>query len=114
MKLSAHIIAFTMVVGTAEAQSKVEELCGRNHINQATVYGDVTPNPDGYYIRSLQTQLSYGDFRIVKAVGRTFHLCTRDAATPGMDTSTAINLANKRVIKYLFIPVCEQAKWSGS
>ena len=66
---------------------------------------DVTANPDGYYIRSLQTQLSHGDPRIIQATGKKFHLCTRSAATPDMDGTKALTMINERAVKYLFVPV---------
>ncbi len=105
MNASAYIFALTMVAGAAGAQSKIDQLCGQDHINQTSGFGDVMPNPDGYYVRSLQTQLSHGDPRIVEAVGDRPYLCTRSAATPDMDTTNAINLANQPEIKYLFVPV---------
>jgi len=105
MKLSAYVFALTMIAGAADAQSIIDQLCGQDHANQATTQGDVTSNPDGYYVRSLQTQLSHGDPRIVRAVGREYHLCTRPAATPDMDVNQAMFLKNGRVVKYLFIPI---------
>ena len=105
MNVSAYIIALTMIAGTAEAQSKVAELCGPDHVNQIVAKGEVMENPDGYYVRGLQIQLSHGDPRIVQAVGDTFNLCTRNAATPDMDHSNAINFAQRSEIRYLFVPV---------
>jgi hypothetical protein len=105
MNVSAYVFALTMVSGAADAQSVIDQLCGQDHVNQTTMQGDVTSNPDGYYVRSLQTQLSHGDPRIVRAVGREYHLCMRPAATPNMDANQAMQLKNARVVKYLFIPV---------
>jgi hypothetical protein len=105
MNVSAPIIALCMLTGTAQAESMISGLCGQDHINEVAALDDVMPNPDGYYVRSMQTQLSHGDARIVEAVGTTFHLCLRSAATPDMDTSRAINFATQKRIKYLFIPV---------
>lgn len=63
-----------------------------------------TENPDGYYIAGLQTQLSHGDPRIIRAVGTTFHVCTRLAATPGMDQTQVHRLSGARAVSYLFVP----------
>lgn len=82
MNVSAYIIALTMAAGAADAQSKIDQLCGQGHVNQTNIQGDVTSNPDGHYVRSLQIQLRHGDPRIVQAVGREYHLCTGPAATP--------------------------------
>ena len=114
MKLSTYIIALTMVVGAAEAQSTIDQLCGKDHVDQTATAGDVVPNPDGYYVQSLQTQLSHGDPRIVQAVGKTFHVCTRSASIPDMDLSRAINQANRQVIKFLFVPVDDHNDLPGS
>jgi hypothetical protein len=105
MNISAYVFALTMVAGTADAQSAIDQNCGQGHVNQTTVQGDVTANPDGYYVRSLQTQLSHGDPRIVRAVGGEYHLCTRPAETPDMDATQATLLKNGRVVKFLFIPI---------
>lgn len=104
MKVSVYIFALSMVAGAAEAQSIIDQRCGPNHINQIATQGDLVANPDGYYVRSLQTQLSHGDPRIVQAVGREYHLCTRPASTPDMDTNQTILFKNERTIKYLFVP----------
>ncbi len=105
MNVSAYIIALTMAAGAADAQSMIDQLCGQGHVNQTNKQGDVTANPDGHYVRSLQIQLRHGDPRIVRAVGNEFHLCTGPAATPDMDANQAMLLKNERVVKYLFIPV---------
>jgi len=114
MKISAYVLALTMAASTANAQSRIDQLCGQGHANQTAGQGDVMENPDGYYVRSLQTQLSHGDPRIVQAVGIAFHLCTRRAATPDMDSSQAINLLNQHEIKYLFVPVAHRSTAAGS
>lgn len=103
MNLSAYVFALTMVAGAAHALSVIDQLCGLDQVNQATVQGDVTSNPDGYYVRSLQTQLSHGDPRIIRAVGREYHLCTGPAATPDMDANQVMLLNTGRAVKYLFI-----------
>lgn len=105
MNVSAYVFALTVAAGAAEAQSVIDQLCGSNHVNQIIAQDDVTSNPDGYYVRSLQSQLSHGDPRIVRAVGKKYHLCTRPAATPDLDANQATLLDNERVVKYLFIPI---------
>jgi hypothetical protein len=104
LKLFTALTVLTIAsTGTAYAESRIMDLCGDGHVNEAD--DDVVAYPDGYYIRGLQTQLSHGDPRIVNATGDEFHLCTRSAATPDMDTSTALSLMNERTVKYLFVPV---------
>ncbi|MGR3617702.1 MAG: hypothetical protein ACU0BB_16915 [Paracoccaceae bacterium] len=105
MNVSSYIFALTLVAGTADAQSMIDQLCEPGHVSEIAAQGDVTSNPDGYYVRSLQTQLSHGDLRIIPAVGTVYHLCTRPAATPEMGTTKAMLLEDDRVIKYLFVPV---------
>lgn len=105
MKLTATLIALTIfTAGAAAAESRIKTLCGADHSNEAASADDVVANPDGYYIRSLQTQISHGDPRIVQATGRTFNFCTTTAATPDMDSSRAMLLMNDRRVKYLFVP----------
>lgn len=104
MKLSAYIFAFSMVGGLAEAGPMIDQLCGQGHINETSAQGDVVSNPDGYYVRSLQIQISHGDARIVRDVGHEFHLCTHSPATPDMDANQLFLLRDERTIKYLFVP----------
>lgn len=114
MKAFALILALSTVAGTAQAQSMIDELCGHDHINETTGLDDVTSNPDGFYVRSLQTQLSFGDPRIVRAVGGAFHVCTRSAATPDMDSAGAFNLKTLHVVKYLLVPIGDASDLPGS
>ena len=100
LTLTAALFAGTMV----QAEGMIDTLCGPGHVSETAGPSDVRHNPDGYYVASLQTQLSHGDPRIVHAVGETFHLCTRPAATPDMETTRAILLMNERVVSYLFVP----------
>lgn len=95
---------FAMTAAIVNAQSMIDELCGQGHSNEARAAGDVQANPNGYYVRSLAEQLSHGDPRIVLAAGDEFHLCTRPAAIPGMDAASAANAADRRTVKYLFVP----------
>ena len=104
MRLSAYIFAFSMVGGLAEAQTIVDQLCGQGHINETNEQQDVVSNPDGYFVHSLQEQISHGDPRIVHAVGQEFHLCTQSPATPEMDANQLFLIPDERGVKYLFVP----------
>lgn len=97
-------LACTMA-SSVYAEGMIAKLCGRDHQNEVATYTDVTSNPDGYYIRSLRTQLSHGDARIVKAVGDSYYLCTVSAARPDMDQTKALLAMKERAVKYLFVPV---------
>lgn len=106
MTRTLTIAALTLFAATAaQAETMIDTLCGAGHVNEVAA-GDVVANPDGYYVRSLRVQLSHGDARIVQAVGKEFHLCTRTAATPDMDAHKARLLMNERGVRYLFVPVC--------
>lgn len=104
MRLPLTVFALCIASGTAQAQSIIDRSCGPNHVNQIAEIGDITENPDGYYVRSLQVQLSHGDPRIVQSVGKTFHLCTSSAATPDMDSTKALLMMSKQRVKFLFVP----------
>lgn len=97
--------ALFLTAGAADAESKIDTLCGQGHANEAASAADISANPDGYFIRSLEVQLRHGDPRLVLAVGDAYHLCTRPAATPEMDANRMILLAGERVVKYLFVPL---------
>ena len=103
----ALAIAFTTVISAtaAIADSRVNTLCSAGHVNEITAVGDIVANPDGYYIRSLKTQISHGDPRIIQTTDANFHLCTESAATPEMDVTMALTLMQERRVKYLFAPV---------
>ena len=115
MKLVATLTALTALsAAAANAQSRVETLCGVNHINEVASVGDVVANPDGYYIQSLRTQISHGDPRIIRATGASYNLCTRSAATPDMSTTIALTLMDEREVRYLFVPVdCPKSRPSS-
>ncbi len=100
--LSAAILC---AAAPAFAGSRIDSLCGDGHVNEALADDDVSANPDGYYIRSLRTQLSHGDPRLITNVGTSFHLCTRAAATPDMDAGKARLLQDERAVRYLFVPM---------
>ncbi len=99
------LAALVATAGPAVAGSRIDTLCGAGHINESVGPDDVTENPDGYYIRSLRTQLTHGDPRIVQGVGSEFHICTRSAATPEMEAGIARLLMEERAVKYLFVPL---------
>ena len=106
MKAKLAIAAAAIVSASASfADSRIESLCGAGHLNEVAAADDVVSNPDGFYIRSLQTQISFGDLRIVQTTGSSFHLCTASAATPDMDSNKALLLMNERRVKYLFAPI---------
>lgn len=105
MKLAPTLTAlFIATSGVASADTRIDALCGEGHINEMVSAQDVTANPDGYFIKSLQTQISHGDMRLIKASTRGFHLCTRSMATPEMDTAMAMLLMDEVDVKYLFVP----------
>jgi hypothetical protein len=106
MRSAIALTAITLVMATAaQAETRIDRLCGSQHRNEVTSTSDVRANPDGYYVTSLRTQISHGDPRIVSATGREFHLCTSSAATPDMETTRALLLMQDRVVKYLFVPI---------
>ncbi|MCU9848930.1 hypothetical protein OEZ60_13040 [Defluviimonas sp. WL0024] len=104
---SSLIVALVLFAGSAEAQSRIDKLCGEGHVNEAAGVGDVTSNPAGYYIRSFSVQLRFDDPRVVRATGEEFHVCTRPAATPRMDAVRSDLHKNKRELKFLFVPNSE-------
>lgn len=111
MKLTATLTVLTIIsAGTACAGSRIDTLCGTGHVNEVTSVDDVIANPDGFYIRSLQTQLSHGDPRIILATGDKFHICTRSTATPDMSANLALQLVNERTVKFLFVPISRPDK----
>lgn len=110
MKTTITLTAALFVGSMAHADSMIDTLCGPEHINEAAGPNDIQENPDGYFIASLKSQLSHGDPRIVQAVGETFHLCTRPAATAEMDTTQASLLMDERTVSYLFVPTEIPAK----
>lgn len=102
--------ALILTAGTAISGEKIDTLCGAGHVNEVSSDGDVTENPNGYYIRSMQVQLSHGDPRLVLGVGDEYRLCTRPAATPDMEANRARLLVNERAVKYLFVPFAPRPK----
>lgn len=104
-----RILALTtitfLIAAAAQAEPRIDTLCGSGHQNEVASPQDVKANPNGYYIVSLRTQLSLGDPRIVDATGDVFHLCTSSLATPDMETTRAQLLMHARKVKYLFVPM---------
>lgn len=84
--------------------NRVAELCGAGHVNEVAGPGDVEANPDGFYVNSLQEQISLDDARIVFSNVEAPYLCTRMAATPDMDTTNVILNGGLRVTSWLFVP----------
>lgn len=109
--LTAFAIAFTAQGAlasddaTSRIDSRVAERCGADHVNEVASPDDVRANPDGFYVASLNEQVSLGDARIVFTTSDAGpYLCTRSAATPEMDTTNAILNADRRVTSWLFVP----------
>lgn len=111
--LALTVIALVMA-SAAQAQTRVDTLCGSGHRNEVADRHDVKANPGGYYIASLRTQLSHGDPRIVKATGDEFHLCTSSLATPDMEATRAQLLMQHKKVKFLFVPITLDRPDTGS
>jgi hypothetical protein len=107
-----HLISLAALLAAATtataADSRIDTLCGANHQDEQVMSGDASANPGGYYVASLKVQLRQGDPRIITSNDATFHLCTRPAATPDMETTKALLLMNERTVKYLFVPMTPQ------
>ena len=108
--LAAAAIA-TISSNTAFADSRVNALCGENHMGELAAIDDVVANPDGFYIRSLEMQIRHGDPRIIQTTDTAYHLCTASAATPDMDVTMALSMMSERRVKFLFVPI-NCPKWS--
>ena len=104
-RLIVALAAFLAAQTAAEADSRIARFCGPDHVNEVASADDVRANPAGYYVTSLREQIYEGDPRIVLTTSDEFYLCTRTAATPGMDTTKALLLMRERIVKYLFVPV---------
>lgn len=83
--------------------SRIVELCGADHVNEAVSSDDVSANPDGYHIASIDEQLSLGDPRIVLTNDAEAYFCTRSAALPSMDAANAAQMQDERVVRWLFV-----------
>jgi hypothetical protein len=116
MKLKMLFIAVAAAapLATAGADSRIVQLCGQDHVNEAVSATDVRANPDGFYVASLAEQVSLGDPRIIMTTDDDFHLCTRSAATPEMDATKAILLMRERTVKYLFVPFAPRGRAASS
>jgi len=106
----AVIIACTaQVAAAAETQgsqvdSRVSAFCGTEHVNEIAGPNDVVANPDGYFVTSLNEQISLDDERIVFTNAEAPYLCTRQVATPNMDATNVIQKADQRMTSWLFVP----------
>jgi hypothetical protein len=116
MKRTRFIIALALLLAgpTAQADSRIAELCGPDHVNEVASDDDVRPTPGGYYVGSLREQVSEGDRRIIPSPSEEFYLCTRPAATPDMEMTKALLLMHERTVKYLFVPVTRPSARSSS
>ncbi len=102
----------TTLSSASAADSRIATLCGKTQFNEIAGLDDVSANPDGYYVRSLRTQVSHGDPRIVQSNGESgYFLCSVSAATPDMDTTQTVLMKQKRRVKYVFVPAgCPKQK----
>jgi hypothetical protein len=117
MKRTSLIIALALLSAApsaARADPRIAKLCGPDHVNEAVSADDVRANPAGFYVSSLREQVSLGDPRIVLTTDDDFYLCTRTAATPGMDATKATLLIKERAVQYLFVPVIRRGTGSSS
>jgi hypothetical protein len=109
LKMLTIALAAVALPVTAGADTRIADLCGQDHVNEAASDTDVRPSPDGFFVASLSEQVSLDDPRIIATAGDDFHLCTRSAATPDMDATKAVLLMRERTVKYLFVPLALQA-----
>lgn len=105
----ALFLAITAATG-ATADTRIERFCGSGHINEMASVDDVKSNPDGYFVASLDEQVSEGDPRIILTNDSGFHLCTRRHTTPEMDANDVYRHDGNQTVKFLFVPI---AKWVG-
>ncbi|WP_209427885.1 hypothetical protein [Pararhodobacter sp. SW119] len=114
MKIAIALAAFaTAVVAqpaiafdtpSPRADSRVSCLFGAGQVNEIGGPDDVRANPNGFYVIGLAEQIPLGDARIVFTNAASPHLCTRQSATPQMDTTNVILNANRRTTSWLFVP----------
>jgi hypothetical protein len=112
MKLFITLIAAAVAATAATAlekevaqiDSRVAELCGTGHVNEIAGPDDIRSNPDGYFVTSLNEQISLEDGRIVFTNAQAPYLCTRSAATPDMDMANVSKNADRRTTSWLFVP----------
>lgn len=106
MKPALLSVIVSVFATAAAAEGKIDALCGADHVNEVGAATGVTSNPDGYFVTGLNEQISFGDPRLIQAVGEDYYLCTRSAATPDMDAGKARLLMDSRRVRYLFVPNC--------
>lgn len=117
MKRTSIIIALSVLFAmpmAAKADPRISKLCGPDHLNEVASEVDVSPNPVGFYVTSLQEQVSDRDPRIILSTEDKFYLCTRTAATPDMDAAKALLLMQERTVKYLSVPSVRSGAGSSS
>jgi hypothetical protein len=117
MNSNSRIVALLALLTSslpANAESRIAQRCGLDHVNEIASETDVRANPAGFYVTSLGEQISDRDPRIILSPVAGFYLCTRVAATPDMDTTKALLLMQERTVKYLFVPVIGQGNGSSS
>ena len=117
MKRTGLVIAFALLSTgalAAQADSGIARLCGAAHVNEVASADDVVAYPAGFYVASLKQQVSLGDPRIMLTTNDAFYLCTRPAATPGMDAANATLRLGERTLKYLFVPVIRHGAGGAS
>jgi hypothetical protein len=101
--LIAATLTATGALASDTQDSRIAELCGAEHVNEATSPDDVSANPDGYYIASIGEQVSLGDPRIVLTNDAEPYFCTRSAALPTMDATNFALRQDQRVTRWLFV-----------
>lgn len=101
---SSAQVAIASEADGSQIDSRVSALCGSEHSNEIAGPNDVTANPDGYFVTSLNEQISLDDERIVFTNATAPYLCTRQVATPNMDATNVIQKADQRTTSWLFVP----------
>lgn len=110
MKTFIAIAAATLTVTQAFAaqpeklDSRIATMCGAGHQNELETQADFVPNPAGFYVKSVNTQLEIDDPRVVLTAMKAAYLCTRQAGDPSMSHAEAMALSDQKVVKVLFVP----------
>lgn len=104
-------IAFAVAIATQatagqplDRDPRIDSMCGAGHENELVSTDDFAPNPAGFYIKSLNTQLEPGDPSIVLTAMDEPWLCTRPAGNPSMSHAEAMAVSDQKVLKFLFVP----------
>jgi hypothetical protein len=64
-KILAVTAVALVLASAAQAETRIDTLCGSEHRNEVAGPQDVMANPGGYYIASLRTQLDLSNRRPV-------------------------------------------------